>query len=497
MKCEMPAIEPTAKCRSECQVQKLIKKFIEMEPVLEAQIGHSVIENCKTFQPNYYIEFNGRKFDFSFDAVSLSRTEIRDLEVRYGRFTDNRIQSRVSADALEQFLQPFCGRLATVKSSTVFEFQLLADEFKTEKYAKEIQEFLTRLGPRAAPDHIVFRIERDLETRDLEAELGAHFWECSEDSLIKLPLPILSRAHAIATANGDVPQNISEETVNKRFDFFIRCLDRFGSPASSLFPAIPLAHLTREQLEDLQRRPFEWSQIPGTRGERVCALLDALVRATEELKRAGKAYEELKARVDQLSIFCGLQVAERFARDDYSSSSEMRSKLSELEDAIGATRNERAPLVVQEALAQLKNEPRLAGNPFAQWGIAVALDEAVRTEVAKEESREWLQRAADGGITTAQHNIAIELRNKGQVAAAVDMFGRAAKGMNPFSQFEYGKMLLRGWEGAPPRPDEGAQFLKRAADRGNGIAMTEYARWLNETGGNPHEVQRYEQTAYK
>jgi tetratricopeptide (TPR) repeat protein len=282
------------------------------------------------------------------------------------------------------------------------------------------------------------------------------------------------------------------------FNFFIACLDKYGIPASSLFPSIPLDQLTPEQLESLTLRPFAWSLLPSTRGENILSLVNALVSSRRELERATAALKEMTPKVDQLTAFCGLQMVERWARDEFSSSATMRDHLAAFHEVLTERRNECAPMIIQEGIQQLRDDGTMQNNPFGQWGLASALLKTPRGsdgEFVDREMREVTKRAADGGIAAAQHELALRLKSNGNFDGAAEYFRKAADARNPQSECELGIMLVNGWEGTAPRVEEGERYLERSGRRANRKAMDVHGRRLAESGDNPRLLEWYRQAA--
>jgi hypothetical protein len=470
-----------------------------------AEIGTTVL--CHEMDPtkitlSAFVYLGERKFEYCFRLLILSRSGSDEDMTR--RFPDNRIQSKVSEKALEQFIRPFCGELATIETSTAFEFELLAQEFKTNEYLKEIQDFIKEAGSAIIPDHILFLRDHDKDASEKEAELRSHFWECSDESLVKLPLAILHRT---------LPDSGDARNVERSFGFLLKCLDKYGSPASMLCGSIRLEDITPEGLVELSRRQFAWALLPSTNGENIRSLIDECAKARLELERAEKqltaanaeimelknGLKDVNGRVDQLMTFCGLQFAEEIAQDKFSTSPKMRVKACEFREVITDQKWQNSLLVMKEGMKQLQ-APKLVNNPFAQWGLATALQEQPgRRPEDLQRARALNIEAATGGITSAQHERAVTLRNNGQLNDAVSLFKTAADAGNMFSQYEYGMWQLKGLPGGSPNPTEAEKYLRMSADSGNSTAQDTLGKLLRDSGTRERVAlgEHYRQMAYK
>jgi TPR repeat protein len=131
-------------------------------------------------------------------------------------------------------------------------------------------------------------------------------------------------------------------------------------------------------------------------------------------------------------------------------------------------------------VAQARNLMKSAaeqGLPLAQYNYAQMLIEAA-PNAGFEEATPLFEKAANAGVPDAQYAMS-QLYAYGRgvtadVARARSWLRAAAINGQEAAQIEYGIWLING-KGGEARPQEGFRFLKRAADRGNPIAINRVA----------------------
>lgn len=134
----------------------------------------------------------------------------------------------------------------------------------------------------------------------------------------------------------------------------------------------------------------------------------------------------------------------------------------------------------KEDVAQARDLMKAAadqGLPLAQYNYAQMLIEAA-PNAGFEEARPLFEKAANAGVPDAQYAMS-QLYAYGRGVTADAARARAwlrAAAINgqDIAQVEYGIWLING-KGGEARPEEGFRFLKRAADRGNPIAINRVA----------------------
>jgi tetratricopeptide (TPR) repeat protein len=435
-----------------------------------SNVGESVLRQASRaddLTPDEYIMVDNKKFEFCSVVLMLSR---RKADRRTApTFENHEITSHVSESALEQFLKPFRGEPPTIHRGTAREFLALAIEFCTPDYANEIRDYIDTLGSSELLTQIRIRLDAGEPTEDLERELAEHFWDPVHDTdqLLDLPLALLLRAFPSA----------SRATVNQVFDFLLAALDRYGPAASRLASRLKLEDLTPGQLGELSKRPFCWSLLVGVSGEPIRSLVERLANASAEI--AG-----LRATVNELVAFCGLQVASAFAHDEDSQSRDMSVRAVQFDSAIEALKFERAGSIMQAGVRELEG-PKLSKNPLAQWGLGKLVRESHRYPRLAgklgtlERAREAIQSAADQGVTSAQYDVASTLRRAGDAARAVEYLGRAAESGVARYQYKYAMTLL---EGDRPDAEAAIPYLKSAAEKGHNLAMTTFAELCGRRG---------------
>ncbi|UIJ70875.1 tetratricopeptide repeat protein [Aurantimonas sp. HBX-1] len=149
----------------------------------------------------------------------------------------------------------------------------------------------------------------------------------------------------------------------------------------------------------------------------------------------------------------------------------------------------------KEDLAQARDLMKAAadkGLPLAQYNYAQMLIEAA-PNAGFEEATPLFEKAANAGVPDAQYAMAqIYAYGRGvtaDVARARAWLRAAAINGQDIAQIEYGIWLING-KGGEALPEEGFRFLKRAAERGNPIAVNRVAHLYKDgIGTAPDTVE--------
>ncbi|WP_102961163.1 tetratricopeptide repeat protein [Mangrovicella endophytica] len=137
--------------------------------------------------------------------------------------------------------------------------------------------------------------------------------------------------------------------------------------------------------------------------------------------------------------------------------------------------------VVEQDLAQARDLMKAAadaGLPLAQFNYGQMLIQASPAG-GFEEARSYFEKAAKAGVGDAQYAMAqLYIYGRGvkktDLAAAREWLKTAASNGYDTAQIEYGIWLVNG-KGGPANAQEGFLWLKRAAERGNPIAINRVA----------------------
>jgi hypothetical protein len=183
---------------------------------------------------------------------------------QYGRIRRSevklQIREEVNRNSVQQFLNGCQLRSYQFTRETVFDILLLCHDWDVRSLASSANEFISK--PENCLNLLIDNIQHYLrigcDTSDLESVLRADLMTfINDDSLLSLPFPLLSRI-----LDG---LSIPDESFRGFFRFLLRCLDRFGSSASSLFKHLDLRRLTADEFDTLHcRTDFVWFFVSKT-----------------------------------------------------------------------------------------------------------------------------------------------------------------------------------------------------------------------------------------
>jgi hypothetical protein len=147
----------------------------------------------------------------------------------------------------------------------------------------------------------------------------------------------------------------------------------------------------------------------------------------------------------------------------------------------------------EPAIAVLRQEAD-AGNPEAQYKLALRYLDSTSQLHNDTEGLQWLQRAADAGHALSQVSLGLIYRSgdhgvKQDFLEAVKWLRKASEAGDPHGQSELGFMYERG-EGLPKDEAEAARLYWLAADQGLPIALFDLGFMYEEGRGVPADAER-------
>jgi hypothetical protein len=207
----------------------------------------------------------------------------------------------VSPAAFSQFLNVCQGQNLQMTRETCYPLLFLAATFQVAKLTKLIRTRVFKKPTEFAIECLLFDIDSQVPTRELEDLLKSCFFDCPIADLVRVDVSILCRIIRFPTSNNEV--------FAKTFTVCCQLYQRLGSKASVLFTGVNRLLLNQSQRESLKSlKDFQWF------------LLDTAI--------TGKVRAQLKANQDKIASLEG-KVSEMNSK--LVSASQLGEKINEIE----------------------------------------------------------------------------------------------------------------------------------------------------------------------
>lgn len=141
-------------------------------------------------------------------------------------------------------------------------------------------------------------------------------------------------------------------------------------------------------------------------------------------------------------------------------------------------------LTFEETLAEAE-----AGNPVAQFNLALAYQSGDGVEQDKDQAEAWYQQAVELGYAPAMINLAYLAGQRGDQPAAMQLYLRAAEQGELIAQLAVAERYLDGI-GTAPDPARSAHWYQLAADQGDPAAQFSLANLYATGTGVPRDYAR-------
>jgi TPR repeat protein len=212
------------------------------------------------------IEFKNETFSAYGAILSFTCGQFKSRS--YSSNNRYRITSAVDRSSVVEFLKPFCGQSFKITTANGSDLLKLCEEFQVPAFKDEVAKFMAANRASFLIPLTRSACERRDDTSALETELRSHLVELVDDpSLCDLPLPLLTRVFQF-------PNTSDRPTFLRFFQFFLRCLDRYGSEGSVLLRGLDFRQMTHEDLSVLKsRRDFTWASMADSLGDAFITVL--------------------------------------------------------------------------------------------------------------------------------------------------------------------------------------------------------------------------------
>jgi hypothetical protein len=372
------------------------------------------------FEKDALVVFKSEEFPISSMLFScLSAKFKREFANRATRVV---IDITADRDTVAEFVNACQLRECSITVDNALPLLSLAEDWEVPQLQEAVLEFIGRPENTDAllVPSLCRALSRDLDTSVFETQLRSQIPSLLDgDSLLQLPLPLLSR---LLTPDSDSGSPVD---VRRLFGFLVRCLDHFGPPASVLFSGIGVDELTPGELGRLEsHRSFRWCFVSDSVGTSLLNLMGESSRARHQLLSESESQSvqirSLTSRVDDLSSKLDRLSTEirgrcRTAESQFESS--IRDQTASIDSKLGAgleslksEMNSRLELRLREETESLKaGIETIIRNEIAR--VNSKFQSAIETQLSSTDSRFRTETANQSELTIRTLRGEIEQQN--------------------------------------------------------------------------------------
>jgi hypothetical protein len=199
------------------------------------------------------------------------------------------IESDVSRESVVEFLAACQRKPFSISIDTAHDIVCLCDEWGTEALRSRVLEWISANETDLLVSTLLLDLKHGSDTSLIESRIRTNFDSLFDaEKLMELPLNVLCR--------------IIDLESRFIFDFLMKCLSHFGSPASILFRDLDASRLSLEQFDRLERHNrFVWSFLGDMKSKSICSIVSECRIQDRKIEKLIEENQRLHSEISHLN----------------------------------------------------------------------------------------------------------------------------------------------------------------------------------------------------